>query len=192
MRITLLLIFTFFLHFIAPAQLEGANWYFGTYAGLDFTSGTPTPLFDGALITGEGCSSVSDNAGNLLFYTDGQLVYDRNHNLMPNGTGLLGHPSSAMSSVICPKPGTWNPGAGHFDGYIICSIDYGGGTNGIRWSEIDMLANVGNEEVVAATKNTILFGKRTVEGAIFMVNKMGVTIGWWLKKLIILFGDHIQ
>src|SRR5690554_2187369 len=178
MRITLLLIFTFFLHFIAPAQLEGANWYFGTYAGLDFTSGTPTPLFDGALTTGEGCSSVSDNAGNLLFYTDGQLVYDRNHNLMPNGTGLLGHPSSAMSSVICPKPGTWNPGAGHFDGYIICSIDYGGGTNGIRWSEIDMLANGGNGEVVAATKNTHLFGTRTVEGATFMVHENGCD--YWL------------
>src|SRR5690554_1221653 len=178
MRITLLLIFTFFLHFIAPAQLEGANWYFGTYAGLDFTSGTPTPLFDGALTTGEGCSSVSDNAGNLLFYTDGQLVYDRNHNLMPNGTGLLGHPSSAMSSVICPKPGTWNPGAGHFDGYIICTIDHGGGTNGIRWSEIDMLANGGNGEVVAATKNTHLFGTRTVEGATFMVHENGCD--YWL------------
>src|SRR5690554_1130190 len=178
MRITLLLIFTFFLHFIAPAQLEGANWYFGTYAGLDFTSGTPTSLFDGALTTGEGCSSVSDNAGNLLFYTDGQLVYDRNHNLMPNGTGLLGHPSSAMSSVICPKPGTWNPGAGHFDGYIICTIDHGGGTNGIRWSEIDMLANGGNGEVVAATKNTHLFGTRTVEGATFMVHENGCD--YWL------------
>ena len=160
------------------AQLEGANWYFGSYAGLDFTSGNPVPVFDGKLATSEGCSSVSDNTGNLLFYTDGQLVYDRNHNLMPNGTGLLGHPSSAMSSVVCPKPGTWNPGAGRFDGYIICTIDYVNGPNGIRWSEVDMLANGGNGDVVVATKNTHLIGTTTIEAANFAVHENGCD--YWL------------
>ena len=34
--------------------------------------------------------SVSDSLGNLLFYSDGQTVWNRNHQTMPNGTGLHG------------------------------------------------------------------------------------------------------
>jgi gliding motility-associated-like protein len=178
-RIKIILSFLIlFLSSITFAQLEGANWYFGTYAGLDFSSGNPVPVFDGQLTTSEGCSSVSDNQGNLLFYTDGRLVYDRNHNLMPNGAGLLGHPSSSMSSVICPKPGTWNPGAGRFDGYIICTIDYAAGPNGIRWSEVDLLANGGNGDIVVATKNTHLIGTTTIEAANFVVHENGCD--YWL------------
>lgn len=160
------------------SQLEGAHWYFGRYAGIDFSSGNPVPVFDGALNTSEGCSSVSDNNGNLLFYTEGSIVYDKNHNIMPNGTGLFGHSSSTMSSVICPKPGTWNPSLGRFDGYIICTIDYNGGSNGINWSEVDMNGNGGLGEVVAATKNTHLIGTITVEGANFAVHENGCD--YWL------------
>lgn len=160
------------------AQLEGANWYFGRYAGLDFSSGAPVPIFDGSLNTSEGCSSVSDRNGNLLFYTEGSTVYDRNHNIMLNGTGLFGHSSSAMSAVICPKPGSWNASIGRFDGYIICTIDYNSGSNGISWSEVDMNGNGGLGEVVAATKNTHLFGTTTVEAANFAVHSNGCD--YWL------------
>ncbi|MBW7866919.1 MAG: gliding motility-associated C-terminal domain-containing protein [Brumimicrobium sp.] len=160
------------------AQLEGAHWYFGSYAGLDFTSGSPVPAYDGKLITGEGCSSVSDRQGNLLFYTDGMTVYDRNHNVMPNGMGLLGHSSSAMSSVVCPKPGTWIASAGSYGAYIICTIDYEGGPNGVRWSEVDMSLNGGFGDIVVATKNTHLIDTRTVEAANFAVHDNGCD--YWL------------
>lgn len=181
----LLIIFLAFLFINGNlfSQLEGSNWYFGRYAGLDFSSGTPVPIFDGSLNTSEGCSSVSDKNGNLLFYTEGSIVYDQNHNIMPNGTGLLGHSSSAMSAVICPKPGTWNPTIGRFDGYIICTIDYSGGTNGIRWSEVDMNGNGGLGEVVAATKNTHLIGTSTVEGANFAAHANGCDY-WLITKEI--------
>lgn len=87
------------------AQLESAHWYFGVNAGLDFTSGSPEVVFDGALSTGEGCASISDSNGNLLFYTDGTRVYNRNHAVMLNGYGLLGNPSSTQSAIIVPAPG---------------------------------------------------------------------------------------
>ncbi|PKR81270.1 hypothetical protein CW751_05475, partial [Brumimicrobium salinarum] len=180
-KIFYLIIYFFLVSNGIFGQLEGANWYFGSYAGLDFSSGNPVPVFDGDLVTGEGCSSVSNNVGDLLFYTDGQNVYDRNHNLMPNGTGLLGHPSSAMSSVICPKPGTWNAALGQFDGYILCTIDFNNGSNGIRWSEIDLTANGGNGEVVLGTKNTHLIGTTTVEAANFVEHENGCDY-WLLTK----------
>ena len=146
-------------------QAEGNNWYFGSYAGLSFTTNPPTILNDGHLTTSEGCATVSSKAGVLLFYTDGSNVWDANHVLMPNGTGLTGNPSSTMSAVICPKPGTYNYSLKRFDGYFIVTIDYVLGPNGVRFSEVDMTLNGGTGDVLAGNKNTLLFGTTTVEAA---------------------------
>tara|TARA_B110000967_G_scaffold208046_1_gene258990 strand:+ start:30 stop:3278 length:3249 start_codon:yes stop_codon:yes gene_type:complete len=71
--------------------------------------------------TNEGCSSISDFNGNLLFYTDGRNVWDKNHQVMPNanynaGKGLLGDPSSTSSGLIIPRPG--NP-----NNYYVFTVD---------------------------------------------------------------------
>lgn len=95
----------------ANSQGEANNWYFGNFAGVQFQAdGSVIALSDGLMITNEGCSSMSDMDGNLLFYTDGRTVWDRNHVKMPNGnyeaipsTGLLGDPSSTQSGIIIPK-----------------------------------------------------------------------------------------
>ncbi|HOB27707.1 MAG TPA: hypothetical protein PKJ07_06165, partial [Bacteroidales bacterium] len=89
------------------SQNEGNNWYFGENAGLSFNTAPPTPLTNGQLDTYEGCATVSDKNGNLLFYTDGMTVYDKMHNIMPNGSNLFGHSSSTQSAIIVPKPGTY-------------------------------------------------------------------------------------
>ena len=86
------------------AQREAANWYFGTFAGLDFNSGTPMPLFDGQIRTVEGCEAFSDSDGNLLFYTEGNSVWNRQHEVMPNGTGLGGSFSTTQSALVVPNP----------------------------------------------------------------------------------------
>ena len=88
------------------AQKEGNTWYFGVNAGLDFNGGAPVALIDGALITNEGCAAISDGMGNLLFYTDGDTVWNKNHIPMPNGFGLMGHSSSTQSALIVQKPGS--------------------------------------------------------------------------------------
>ena len=107
------------------SQAEASHWYFGNGAGLifDVTAGTVTPTADAAstINTNEGCSSISDVSGNLLFYTDGRNVWDKTHTIMPNadydsGFGLLGDPSSTSSGLIVPKPG--NP-----DQYYIFTVD---------------------------------------------------------------------
>jgi len=57
-------------------QNEAAYWYFGQNAGLRFDaeSGTVTGITSGQLSTLEGCTSISDTDGNLLFYSDGSTV----------------------------------------------------------------------------------------------------------------------
>ncbi|MFS4469618.1 T9SS type B sorting domain-containing protein [Maribacter sp. 2210JD10-5] len=86
------------------AQKEAAIWYFGKNAGLDFNSGTPIALTDSAMYTDEGCATVSDSNGNLLFYTDGSTVWNRNHAVMANGTGLGGNITSTQSAIVVPMP----------------------------------------------------------------------------------------
>ncbi len=104
----------FFFSFSALAQGEANNWYFGNNAGVEFLEdGTVIPLAGGAMQTNEGCSTISDPLGNLLFYTDGRNVWDKNHVTMPNGnysagTGLNGDPSSTQSGIIVPKKGDPN------------------------------------------------------------------------------------
>lgn len=99
----------FFTTISVFAQKEASNWCFGVFAGIHFDeTGNVTTLQGSAIQTNEGCSSISDSSGNLLLYTDGRNVWDRNHVLMPNGnysggTGLFGDPSSTQSAMIVPK-----------------------------------------------------------------------------------------
>jgi outer membrane protein OmpA-like peptidoglycan-associated protein len=87
------------------AQLESSKWVFGYGVGVDFTSGQPIAFSGSKIRTSEGCSTVSNNKGELLFYTDGISVWNKRNELMPNGKKLNGHLSSTQSAIIVPLPG---------------------------------------------------------------------------------------
>ncbi|GGE17630.1 T9SS type B sorting domain-containing protein [Psychroflexus salis] len=106
---SLFLLFLLIFSVSSFSQGEANNWYFGQFAGVTFNTNPPSSLNNGQLTTLEGCSSISDSAGNLVFYTDGRTVWDKEHNIMPNadyfnGTGLMGDPSSTSSGLIVPHP----------------------------------------------------------------------------------------
>lgn len=133
------------------AQRQAENWYFGEFAGLNFAAGNPTVLLDGAMQTREGCLTVSDTAGRLLFYSDGTNVWTRRHQRMPNGTGLSGDPSSTQSGIVIPWP--TRPSE-----YFIFTVDalenqYG---RGLAYSVVNMAANGGLGDVT--TRNQPLQG----------------------------------
>jgi hypothetical protein len=87
------------------SQNEASNWFFGENMGLRFNRNSPKPAVQqGSLNTLEGCASISDANGNLLFYSDGSNAWTRTHQPMPNGTGLLGDESSTQSAIIVPNP----------------------------------------------------------------------------------------
>ena len=133
-----------------PESKRATHWYFGDGAGLDFSSGSPIAVIDGALHTPEGCASISDLSGNLLFYTDGDTVWNQNHIPMPNGTGLLGCSlgSSIQGALIMPQPQSNNL-------YYVFTTDCGEnlGFNGLRYSIIDMNLNGGLGDIVFTQKN---------------------------------------
>ena len=147
MRLRLFLILLL-IPFACFSQKQANIWYFGQNAGLDFNSGSPVPLLDGALNTNEGCASISDSDGNLLFYTDGITVYNRNHTLLENGNGLTGDPSSTHSAIIVPKPE--DP-----DIYYIFTVDATAQSDGLKYSEVDMTLD-GGLGGITVNKNVLL------------------------------------
>jgi gliding motility-associated-like protein len=91
---------------IVFAQKQTNNWYFGLRSGLDFNQSPPRPLHtDGTANSSEGTASISDNNGKLLFYTNGQVIVNRQQLKMKNGSNLAGHQSSTNNTVIVPLPG---------------------------------------------------------------------------------------
>jgi gliding motility-associated-like protein len=159
------------LGFKGLAQNEAANWYFGQFAGVRFNQNTDqvTALTNGRLNTLEGCTSISDTDGNLLFYSDGRTVWNRNHQPMPNanegaGTGLLGDESSTSSGLIVPKPQDANffylftvDEPHHFNTPAFPNQTAGNGSNdGFRYSLIDMSLQGGLGDVVPTEKNVEL------------------------------------
>ncbi|MCK0178545.1 T9SS type B sorting domain-containing protein [Flavobacteriaceae bacterium S0862] len=95
------LLFTTFMF----SQNEANNWFFGENMGLRFNRNSARPVVQqGSLNTLEGCASISDANGRLLFYSDGSTAWTRTHQPMPNGTDLLGDESSTQSAIIVPNP----------------------------------------------------------------------------------------
>lgn len=125
------------------AQGEGNLWYFGGKLGLDFSTSKPTVIKDGAINTYEGCATIADASGNLLFYTDGVYVWNAQHQVMPNGNGLGGHASATQSGVIVPKPKSQNL-------YYIFTIDASENAlvGGLKYSIVDMKQHEGKGDIV--------------------------------------------
>ncbi len=155
-KYSLLLIYFFTVNL--SGQNENNIWCFGNNASLNFNTSSVSVgtsafngMYSGANATNEGVSAISDVNGNLLFYTDGQSVYDKNNNLMPNGSGLLGSASSTQSALIVPKPGSNNL-------YFVFTVDAWGGPNLIRYNIVDINLTNGSSptiygNVVAGKKN---------------------------------------
>ncbi|HXC04738.1 MAG TPA: hypothetical protein VNZ86_08285 [Bacteroidia bacterium] len=144
--------FLFLLYATALAQpgKESWHWQFGFHNALDFSSGNPVSS-SSPLYTESGSASMSDPVtGAMLFYTDGDTVWNRNNIPMPNGTGLLGGNGGAtQAALIIPKPGSTTV-------YYLITSDYGNytGTQGIHYSVVDMSLNSGLGDI--SVKNNLL------------------------------------
>lgn len=135
----------------AYAQLQASQWYFGQRAGLDFRGSVPVPLTDGMLETIEGCSSRADSLGNLLFYSDGTTVWNRQHQVMVGGAGLSGDASTTQYLIVA-QPGS------HSVYYLFSPSAYEQFT-GFSYSVVDMRGQGGLGEVIR--KNVPLHSSST-------------------------------
>lgn len=94
------------LHTAVSQTKISSNWYFGQYAGITFSGGDARSLDDSRMTAGRSSAVISDpSTGELLFYTDGVTVWNRYHEVMPNGTGLMGDPTTSQGVLVVPAPG---------------------------------------------------------------------------------------
>ena len=101
---------------------------------------TPTN-FTTSLYANEGCASVADASGNLLFYTAGTDVYNSNHAVMANGSGMYGYYSAIQSCLIVKQPQSSNL-------YYIFTNNTCNGNSGLYYSVVNMSLAAGQGSVV--------------------------------------------
>jgi uncharacterized protein (TIGR02145 family) len=141
------------LPFFGFSQGEFNNWYFGAYAGVTFNSGVPVALTDNVIWQPLTTACMSDSAGNLLFYTNGELVYNRLHQVMPNSSGIIDDLSlnqSVMAVRMVEDDSSY---------YLFTMNDnwpWPPNNWGLRYSVIDMRLNGGLGDVVSDLKNISL------------------------------------
>jgi hypothetical protein len=90
------------------AQQTNDYWYFGSYGGIYFDSAGVHP-FPGNVFAAEGTASISDGCG-LLFYTDGDTVWNARQQMMPGGFDIGGkcatfqRSSSTQAALVVRQP----------------------------------------------------------------------------------------
>ncbi|QKG58171.1 gliding motility-associated C-terminal domain-containing protein [Hymenobacter sp. BRD128] len=157
------------------------TWYFGFKAGLDFNQATdsipPKVLKDGAMDAPAGSGIMSDSNGKILFYSNGETVWNADGTVMTNGTGLAGNRFTTDGPLPLKMPGIVMPGQP--TRYLLFTLN---STVGLSYSEIDIPAGGGPGTVIAATKNKPL-ARGTAEKLTGVFHKNGCDIwviahGW--------------
>ncbi|UOQ82483.1 PKD domain-containing protein [Hymenobacter sp. 5414T-23] len=161
------------------------TWYFGFKAGLDFNQASadslPKVLTDGAMDAPAGSGVMSDKNGKILFYSNGETVWNGDGTVMTNGTGLAGSRFTTDGPLPIKLPGL--PGTGQPTRYLLFTLQ---DTVGLSYSEIEIPATGGPGTVIAATKNTPL-ARGTAEKLTGVFHKNGCDIwiiahGWGAAK----------
>ncbi|GEM_PF-4507213 len=166
MRVPHPLLFALLFSSLTFAQGRGDWWFFGQNAGIHFpNSANPVANVQGMLSTDEGCSSMSDENGKLLFYTNGIDVFDRDHIPMLNGLGLNGSWTSTQSALILPFPN--DP----LKFYIFTTFSQ------LSYSVVDISLNAGKGEVLSNEKN-VLIATNVTEKLTAVLNASGD--GYWV------------
>lgn len=156
------------------SQNKNSIWCFGDSAGIDFRNlSNPVPISTGMDGRG-GCSSISDSAGNLLFYSFSYVTYQltkilsadhavmTNSNLMP-GWGLYN------DNLILPKPGSNHE-------YYNFFLGSGGAVDTTYYALVDMNLNGGLGDVV---RKNVPIGAYYPADCLTAV-KHGNGRDWWL------------
>jgi len=145
-KIISFLLFLLFVSYSSLAQREGNIWYFGNEAALDFNKWVPRSNNDSKMYAREGCASISDSDGKLVLYTNGETVWNGEHEIMVNAEDLWGNQTSTQSGIIVPHPGKSNL-------YYVFTVDQFDGGKGLSYSIVDMNMPGGKGGIYPDQKN---------------------------------------
>ncbi len=134
---------------------QGVYWYLGDHNSFDFRFTPPAPIAINPISTlRTRTSAINDENGNLILYSNCDTVWNKNNQILINGTGINPSPGpfAFNSCVIIPHPG---------DGqlYYVFTTSQGneaafaphvsgGGISKFAYSLIDISANGGQGQVI--------------------------------------------
>ena len=155
----------------AQTSKQNKNWIFGRNARVEFNNGNINPQVS-IFSSIEACATLSNpNTGELMCYTNGVSIMDKNGSLLQNGDSLNGNESSTQGALILPHPSLDN----HYLLFTTPSFNTTG--SGLYYNVINMALNNGLGGVVAGQKNILLYANVS-EGLTYTYNND--SSGYWL------------
>jgi len=160
-----------------PDQVRASQryWAFGNSAGIDFgVSGNSRTAIKVPGTTVEGSTVVTDTTGQMLFWSNGSTLFDRNNSPMPNGSGLK--INSSATQTVAAFPSIEHPGV-----YFVVTTTGAsevGGKGQLYYSKVDMSLNGGLGDVTS-TKNVPLGAATDATEALTAVPNADGT-GFWV------------
>ena len=142
------------------SQGEFNQWRFGNHAGLNFNFSPPVSV-SGSALNNFVSVNQSDSLGNLLFYSDGSTIWNRNNAVMQNGSGLYCNTYS-LSVLIIPDPGI----SSQYFLFTVGPWDIFPAWQGLFYSKIDMTLAGGLGGVIPGMKNIPVPGGGNVSNGI--------------------------
>ena len=104
----LLIYIVFLIPLVASAQdYSGYTWYLGNQV-VEFnrSNNTPTGSANPVMLAGPGAVVANPANGDILFYTDGNTIWDASNQPMPNGSGLQSGTANNQPVVVAQVPGS--------------------------------------------------------------------------------------
>ena len=102
---------------------------FGYGGGIEFSKEGIKELKGVQLSSPEACACVSDENGNLLYYSDGNTIFNAQHKAIPNGQKLIAHKSAAQGVLMLP--------VADYKSIYVFTLDEKGGNGGFSYSIIE-------------------------------------------------------
>jgi hypothetical protein len=152
------------------AQKQGNIWCFVDSSGIDFNSGNATLFLNSIMYNSAGQenqASISDKNGNLLFYTNGITVWNKNHQVMQNGNGLNGSNDATQGVIIIPRPEDST-------GYYVFTVK----STGLFYNIVDITLDGGNGGIINGYKNIVILDTLMNEKQMAVKHANGRD--WWL------------
>ena len=152
-RQLLIFLVSFYSQFIF-SQKENNNWMIQENLGISFNTDPVTILSESAIgISVEGKTTVSNSNGELLFYSDGEKVWNRQHEVCSTCDNLNGNRSTAQGVYVITVP--------NFESlYYIITLDHNASQGNLWYSTFDLNQNSGLGSIVS--KN-VFIGTRYTE-----------------------------
>lgn len=161
------------------AQKEANHWIFDINTYLDFSSGSPVATVppQGScgnwvapscyfFLGGNNASCISDKNGDLVLYTNNNIVYNQNFDTIQNG--IISGSYNSKQSLIIPRPQRPNR-------YYVITTPWWQASQGVKFTEVDIYANGGSGSAISSNNMLLPFACQKVT-AVYHKNQIDIWV----------------